>query len=158
MSAQKASVIRDRTTSSTPETSRKRKTDEEIQPIGRKLRRLRAEYKIPSIEIMAEMCGVSVPFLSAVETDRKRPSENLLESICKGLDLNKRQREDLYEAAMLSNPEISIPIRDRGLSLFHMQAIIALKRHIEDLDMASALTLLSTITEMGTRNAKRGPR
>lgn len=158
MRAQTASVVRAKKASSVPGASRRKKTDEAIPPIGRKLRRMRAERKIPSIEVMSKMCNVSIPFLSAVETGRKRPSENVLESICKGLRLDERQKEDLYETALLSCPDISIPIKDRGLSIFHKQVVIELKKHIEDLDMASALRLLSTITEMGNKNMKRGSR
>jgi HTH-type transcriptional regulator, competence development regulator len=70
---------------------------EMINNLGKFLRTMRVERDERLLD-MAEKIGVSVAFLSAIETDRKEPPVEIVERIAKAYSLNTKQRIQLEVA------------------------------------------------------------
>jgi transcriptional regulator with XRE-family HTH domain len=68
-----------------------------INNLGKLLRTMRVE-KDERLLDMAEKVGVSVAFLSAIETGRKDPPIEIVDRIARAYDLNVRQRIQLEMA------------------------------------------------------------
>lgn len=82
-----------------------------INELGKMLRKIRIE-KEERLFDMAEKAGVSVAFLSAIETGRKAPPLNIVDRIAIAYKLEKKQRTQLELA--VSNSRSSFRLEPRS--------------------------------------------
>ena len=126
------------------------------------MEKLRAARNIPTIEVMSEICGISVPFLSAAETGRKRPSAKLVDSIADAMGYSAKERENLHDIARRSSPDITIPLPhdpdNPHRYHYHKMAVIQLMKNLTRLDVSDALQLNSKISSLIARHQGKGPR
>jgi transcriptional regulator with XRE-family HTH domain len=83
-----------------------------INELGKMLRKIRIEGEERLFD-MAEKIGVSVAFLSAIETGRKAPPLNVVDRIANAYKLEKKQRIQLELA--VSNSRSSFRLEPQSL-------------------------------------------
>ncbi len=82
-----------------------------INELGKLLRTLRVRREERLID-MAEKIGVSIAFLSAIETGRKEPPIGIVDKIAAAYDMDRKQRTQLELA--LFNSRTSFKIEPQG--------------------------------------------
>jgi transcriptional regulator with XRE-family HTH domain len=103
-----------------------KKTDAYVN-LGEFLRRQRELAQL-SIRQLAEMCGISNPYLSQIERGLRTPSSMILQSLAKGLRLSA---ETLYAQAGILDPQeaeesdvVKAIMHDRYLSARQREMLI----------------------------------
>ena len=92
---------------------------------------------------MADAVGVSSSFLSAVETGQKPAPEELVNKLIAHLKLDWVDAAHLREAAVVTGPELRIPLRGRDKNAREIAAMFA--RRFEDGDMDALRRALATL-------------
>lgn len=93
-----------------------------INDLGKMLRKIRIE-KDERLLHMAEKIGVSIAFLSAMETGRKSPPLNILDRIVTAYKMDKTQRIQLELA--ISNSRTSFKLEPESSTAHDTVALLA---------------------------------
>lgn len=100
-------------------------------PLGEFIRRQRQLAQL-SIRRLAEMCGISNPYLSQIERGLRTPSSLILQSLAQGLRVSA---ETLYAQAGILDPQeveeddvVRAIMRDPSLSLRQREILIDMYR------------------------------
>jgi transcriptional regulator with XRE-family HTH domain len=76
---------------------------------GKTVRKLRIDKGV-TLKAMAESLGKTSAYLSAVETGRKNPPNQLVQDIAHFFDLSHSETDNLIQAAHESRNEVNIPM------------------------------------------------
>jgi transcriptional regulator with XRE-family HTH domain len=117
-----------------------KKTDPYIN-LGEFIRRQRELAQL-SVRQLADMCGISNPYLSQIERGLRTPSSMILQSLAKGLRLSA---ETLYTQAGILDPEeveesdvIKSVMHDPHLSARQREMLIDMYRSFRKINEADA--------------------
>lgn len=110
-----------------------------------KFNRVRRIKRDESITDMAQGMGVSTSFLSAIETGRKKISDNHIEKMVEYFGLNEKDAAELRRCAEESQPQVKIsltgmPSEKRNLTMrfarnigdFDEEAVNKFKQYLEE--------------------------
>ena len=105
--------------------------DEPHTSLGEYIRRQRELHEL-SMRQVAEMAGISNPYLSQIERGLREPSEQVIDAIARTLELSA---EKLYEQAGRASPDDDEPseveaaiARDKRLTARQRQALLEVYR------------------------------
>ncbi len=93
-----------------------------INDLGKMLRKIRIEKEERLLD-MAEKIGVSVAFLSAIETGRKAPPLNVVDRIAAAYKMEKKQRTQLE--LVVSNSRSSFRLEPQSSAAHDTVALLA---------------------------------
>lgn len=93
-----------------------------INDLGKMLRKIRIEGEERLLD-MAERIGVSVAFLSAIETGRKSPPLNIVDRIATAYKMDKKQRTQLE--LVVSNSRSSFRLEPQSSMAHDTVALLA---------------------------------
>ena len=101
------------------------------QNFGAFLQRKREEKRI-TLRKMAEMLGLSAPFLSDVEKDRRNPPELAkLEQIARILDLTYEEQETMYNLAGKKRDSVAPDLPEYIMSRDYVAAALRTARDLD---------------------------
>ncbi len=119
-----------------------RKTDPYVN-LGEFIRRQRELAQL-SIRQLAELCGISNPYLSQIERGLRTPSSMILQSLAKGLRLSA---ETLYAQAGILDPQeteesdvVKAIMHDRYLSARQREMLIDMYHSFRQVNEAQGLS------------------
>ncbi|EJK9576511.1 MULTISPECIES: helix-turn-helix domain-containing protein [Citrobacter] len=103
-----------------------------VTAFGRLVRIWRMEKGF-MLKDMADALQVTSSYMSALETGKKRISDDIIEQVCAYLELEGPSKQDLIDAAAVSQPSISIDLngleeRDRMLGVAFARRIGSLSQ------------------------------
>ncbi|OYQ99813.1 hypothetical protein B9P90_04275 [Citrobacter freundii] len=103
-----------------------------VTAFGRLVRIWRMEKGF-MLKDMADALQVTSSYMSALETGKKRISDEIIEQVCAYLELEGPSKQDLIDAAAVSQPSISIDLngleeRDRMLGVAFARRIGSLSQ------------------------------
>lgn len=113
-----------------------------ITEFGKELRILRIE-KDENINAMAKKLGISIAYLSAIESGKRSIPSDLVDKIIEKYHLDKERREVLREKEAISSNSINM-----NLSLVtpdQRKLVFALSRKLNDLTDEECLEILGKI-------------
>lgn len=92
-----------------------------VTPFGRLVRIWRMEKGV-ILKDMADALGITSSYMSALETGKKRLSDEIVDQVIEYLSLDDKESSELRKAAIISQPNISIDFngldaRDRLLGV-----------------------------------------
>ena len=114
-----------------------------LTPLGKIVRKLRIDDSV-TMKDMADSLGLSVAFISAVETGRKSPSKQLVDGLIKFFQLGGPDADRLKLAAEESQQEYRIRL-DRDASDERRSTAAALARNFDELPDERLKELRETI-------------
>ena len=83
----------------------------ELTPFGKLIRILRIEEEVKTKD-MADEIGVSVAYLSAVETGKKKLSDSFIDSVVSFFSAKGIESDKIYNAADKSKQEFTIKVKE----------------------------------------------
>lgn len=96
---------------------------------------------------IAELLGVSLPFLSAVENGKKNVPSEWVEKIIEHYSLNKKEAGELLEAIEQSKTQMKLDLK--SASLLQRTAALQFARSFEDMDEATAEKIMKLLESNG---------
>ena len=111
-------------------------TDERLGDVGAFIKAQRELARL-SVRRLAEITGVSNPYLSQIERGLRKPSADVLQQIARGLTISA---ETLYQRAGLLDPNVAVRRSDvaeaieadTGLTVDQKQSLLAVYRSFRE--------------------------
>ena len=113
-----------------------------ITDFGKELRILRVE-KDENINTMAKKLGISIAYLSAIESGNRPIPSDLVEKIIEKYHLSKERRELLREKEAISSKKIDIDLE--LVTNEQRKLVFALSRKLQDLSDEECMNILGKI-------------
>ena len=93
-----------------------------------------------TLQNMADVLGVSKPFLSAVEAGKKRIPDKWIDIICDHYNLKPYYREQLQSAADMSRSQIKINLN--GSENYKREVALQFQDHFSNIDESTAKQII----------------
>lgn len=119
----------------------------DLTPLGKHLRKIRAELNWTQ-ERVANLMGVSGPFLCAVETGKRPAPARFVDLAAQALCLDAAGRAALQASADLSLDKASIPLIDQAPRVRRAIALLARQLEAGPLSDAQAERLIDAIESL----------
>lgn len=109
---------------------------------GKELRKLRVD-KDQNIHDMAKKLGISISYLSSIESGKRKIPDGMTELIIKKYRLNKERSNELRMAEADSSKEIDIDLSN--VSVEQRRLVFALSRKIDEISDEECLSILDKL-------------
>lgn len=109
--------------------------------------------RVKNHEVMgdaAKLLGVSLPFLSAVETGKKNVPTEWLNKIIEHYSLKDEEVSELLEAIEQSKTQMKLDLK--SASVFQRTAALQFARSFEDMDEETAKKIMQLLENSGGNN------
>lgn len=117
-----------------------------LTEFGRELRKLRLD-RDEYLKDMADKLDVSVAYLSAVETGKRKIPDNFVDKIVKAYNLSDKDADMLNELKELSASEVRVPLTDKTQK--QKEAILSFAKAIGGIESKKLDEILRIMNEKG---------